>query len=493
MKNNIIEIVSNSFNAKDKWGLVIGDIMLDEYINGNVKRLSPEAPVPIVNVNDNIYKIGGAGNVALNLLGLGIKTVIVGEIGDDNSGEILKSLFKENGLPTKHLLKKKGSTTTKTRVMSGQQQIVRLDYDEFSAGPNQIELKKILKLISSSPSAIIISDYEKGFLTALALKKIIHAANKKNIPILIDPKGKDLEKYRGATAITPNKKEAYLLANLTSKKENILEKSLKKIIKKYNFTFISMTQGEYGIKYITHNKVEEFPTRASEQVFDVSGAGDTVIATLTASIIGNLPLKDGFELANLAAGIVIRQIGTMPIEKNELLIELHSLTSINTIKKVIGSKEDLLDQVKTLRKNNPGQDSKKKLSIGFTNGCFDILHAGHVTYLAKAKEQVDLLIVALNSDRSVRKIKGSDRPIIGEADRALVLCALESVDSVILFDENTPLNLIKSIKPDVLFKGNDYTIESVVGAKEVKKWGGKVTLVPVVEGRSTTKIIKKLR
>jgi D-beta-D-heptose 7-phosphate kinase/D-beta-D-heptose 1-phosphate adenosyltransferase len=492
MKNNIIDIVSNGFNAKNKWGLVIGDIMLDEYINGDVKRLSPEAPVPIVNINDNVHKIGGAGNVALNLLGLGIKTVIVGEIGNDNSGEILKDLFKENGMSTKHLLKKKGSTTTKTRIMSGQQQIVRLDYDEFSTGPNQIEIKKILKLIASGPSAIIISDYEKGFLTASVLKKIIQVANKKNIPILIDPKGENLEKYRGATAITPNKKEAYLLANLTDHNENILETSLKKIIKKYDFNFIAMTQGEYGIKHITDNKIEDFPTRASEQVFDVSGAGDTVIATLTASLIADLPPKDGFELANLAAGIVIRQIGTMPIERNELLIELHSLTSINTIKKVIGSNEDLLNQVKTLRKNYPGQNAQTKLIVGFTNGCFDILHAGHVTYLAKAKEQVDLLIVALNSDSSVRKIKGTNRPIIGEADRALVLCALESVDSVILFDETTPLNLIKSIKPDVLFKGNDYTIKNVVGAKEMKQWGGKVFLVPVVEGRSTTKIIKKL-
>ena len=182
----------------------------------------------------------------------------------------------------------------------------------------------------------------------------------------------------------------------------------------------------------------------------------------------------------------------MPIERNELLIELHSLTSINTIKKVIGSKDDLINEVVTLRKNNTNHNPQEKLIVGFTNGCFDILHAGHVTYLAKAKEQVDLLIVALNSDSSVRKIKGANRPIIGEADRALVLCALESVDSVILFDEATPLNLIKSIKPDVLFKGNDYTMKNVVGAKEMKKWGGKVTLIPVVEGKSTTKIIKKI-
>jgi len=484
--------VSNGFDSKDKWGLVIGDVMLDHYIMGDVKRLSPEAPVPIVNINDNVYKIGGAGNVALNLAGLGINTFIVGEIGNDYSGEVLKDLFKENGISTKNLMKKKGATTTKTRIMGGQQQMIRLDYEELSTGPNQAELKKILKLISNGPSAIIISDYEKGFLSAPVLKKIIEAANKKCIPVLVDPKGRDLEKYRGATAITPNKKEAYLLSNLTDKDENFLDASLKKLIKKYNFNFIAMTQGELGIKHITNKKVEEFPTRASEQVFDVSGAGDTVIATLTACIIGNLPLKDSFELANLAAGIVIRQIGTMPIERNELLIELHSLTSINTIKKVIGSKDDLINEVATLRKNNTNHNTQEKLIVGFTNGCFDILHAGHVTYLAKAKEQVDLLIVALNSDSSVRKIKGANRPIIGEADRALVLCALESVDSVILFDEATPLNLIKSIKPDVLFKGNDYTLKNVVGAKEMKKWGGKAILIPVVEGKSTTKIIKKI-
>ncbi|MDA9211057.1 bifunctional heptose 7-phosphate kinase/heptose 1-phosphate adenyltransferase [Methylophilaceae bacterium] len=485
MNNNIIDIVSNRFNSKNKWGLVIGDIMLDRYISGDVKRLSPEASVPIVDVNENINKIGGAGNVALNLSCLGIKTLIVGEIGNDNSGKIIKDLFKENGISTQYLVKKKGATTTKTRIMGGQQQIVRLDYDEFSTGPNQVESKKILKLISNSPSAIIISDYEKGFLTTSLLKKIIKAANKKNIPVIIDPKGKNLEKYRGATAITPNKKEAYLLANLSEKDEKLLDISLKKLVKKYNFNFIAMTQGEYGIKHITTNKIEEYPTRASNQVFDVSGAGDTVIATLTASIIANLSLRDGFELANLAAGIVVKQIGTMPIQQNELLVELHSLTSINTIKKV-STIEDYTNVVKNLRKTDPS------LVVGFTNGCFDIIHAGHVTYLAKAKAQVGLLIVALNSDSSVRKNKGASRPIVGEADRALVLCSLESVDSVILFDETTPLNLIKSIKPDILFKGNDYTLKNVVGAKEMNKWGGKVILIPVVQGKSSSKIIQKL-
>ena len=232
MKNNILDIVSNAFNAKNKWGLVIGDIMLDTYITGDVKRLSPEAPVPIVNVNDSIDIIGGAGNVALNLNGLQIKTILVGEIGDDESGDILKNLFKENNISTKYLVKKKGFTTTKTRIISGQQQMIRLDNDQISNGPNTLELKKILKLISGGPSAIIISDYEKGFLTPELLKKIIHLANKKSIPVIIDPKGTNLEKYRGATAITPNRKEAFLLANLNDKDEHLLDASLKKIVKK---------------------------------------------------------------------------------------------------------------------------------------------------------------------------------------------------------------------------------------------------------------------
>ena len=490
MKNNIIDIVSNAFNAKNKWGLVIGDIMLDTYITGDVKRLSPEAPVPIVNVNDSIDIIGGAGNVALNLNGLQIKTILVGEIGDDESGDILKNLFKENNISTKYLVKKKGFTTTKTRIISGQQQMIRLDNDQISNGPNTTELKKILKLISGGPSVIIISDYEKGFLTPELLKKIIQLANKKSIPVIIDPKGTNLDKYRGATAITPNRKEAFLLANLNDKDEHLLDASLKKIVKKYNLNYIAMTQGEYGIKHITNNKVEEYPTRVTEEVFDVSGAGDTVIATLSASIIANLPLKDSLELANLAAGIVVRQLGTMPISLNELLMKLHSLTSINTINKVI-TKNELLNRIKTFRDHHINTSGKKPI-VGFTNGCFDIVHAGHVTYLQEAHKQVDILIVALNSDSSVRNIKGSNRPIIGEADRALVLCSLESVDEVILFDEATPLSLIKSIKPDILFKGNDYTIKNVVGAKEMKQWGGKVVLIPIVKGRSTSKIIKKI-
>ena len=267
---------------------------------------------------------------------------------------------------------------------------------------------------------------------------------------------------------------------------------LKKIIRKYGFNFIAMTQGNLGIKHITMNKVVDYPSTSSKQVFDVSGAGDTVIATLTASMIANTSLENGFRLANFSAGIVIRQIGTIPILKQELLKELQydTMTEHNIGKAV--PKEELLELVEILREVYFEDQGLKDVRIGFTNGCFDILHAGHVTYLEKAKSQVDYLILALNSDISVKKIKGPKRPIVGEADRARVLCALESVDLVVLFDEPSPLNLIKSIKPNILFKGNDYTIKNVVGAKEMKQWGGKVTLIPIIKGKSTTKIINKL-
>ena len=259
-------------------------------------------------------------------------------------------------------------------------------------------------------------------------------------------------------------------------------KNLKKARKQFAFDFIAMTQGELGIKYITNTKTVVIPTSASKQVFDVSGAGDTVIATLAAGIIVNMNIPDALKLANIAAGIVIEKIGTMPIKRNELLNVLKQQNYGQ--KNKIFSKNELLQKVNNLK--------LEKLKIGFTNGCFDILHTGHVIYLEQAKSRVDFLILALNTDSSVKKIKGSKRPVINEVDRARVLCALESVDAVVLFDEPTPLNLIKLIKPDVLIKGNDYTIKNVVGSKEIKQWGGKVMLVPVVQGKSTTKIIEKL-
>ena len=482
MKDNLINVVTNNFNAKNKWCLVVGDIMLDQYIFGNVDRISPEAPVPILKKTSQIERIGGAGNVALNLQGLGIKPILVGEISNDISGKKLTTLFKEKLISTKFLIKTKRPTTTKTRIMSGQQQVVRIDDEEPSLGISNIELKKILTLLKKNPSVVVISDYEKGLLTKPILHKIIQTATRKKIPVLVDPKGKDLEKYRGATAITPNKKEAFLLSNIHNKDEELLEYSLKKIVKKYEFEFIAMTMGDFGIKYVNSNKAINYPTSSSRQVFDVSGAGDTVISTLAASIVAGVSVDASFKLANISAGIVVGKIGTMPIKNTELLEELQSQKQ--------GQENKIILKSVLLNKTNALKNKNKK--IGFTNGCFDILHAGHVTYLEKAREKVDYLIVGINTDNSVKKIKGPKRPIIHETDRARILCGLESVDAVILFNESTPIKLIKLIKPDILMKGDDYSKKNVVGAIEIQEWNGKVILIPVVKGKSTTKIINKL-
>ena len=482
MPDHLFNIVKNKFLKSKKTCLVIGDLMLDQYIFGDVDRISPEAPVPVIKKNKQYDRIGGAGNVALNLIGLGIKPLLVGSIGNDANGKMLSSLIKKHNLSTKGLIKENGPTTTKTRVMAGHNQIARIDEEQISLGPNEANIKKIIKYINLDFSCIIISDYNKGFLSASFLKKIIQQANKEKIPVLIDPKGKDVAKYAGATLITPNKKEAMDLTGITNFDNNLLNTALKKISKNYKIKSIVMTQGEDGISHITQKKIDAYPTAISKQVYDVSGAGDTVIATLASCIIEKLDLSDCFKLANLAAGIVISKLGTVPIRVEELLDELERF---NGQKNKMFSLKDSLLKVTDLR--------AKGKTIGFTNGCFDILHSGHVTYLEKAKSQVDYLILGLNSDSSVKTIKGKNRPIIGETDRARVLCALESIDAVIIFNESTPIKLIKAIQPDVLIKGNDYTPKNVVGAKEIKKWKGKLYLVPLLEGKSSSKIISKMK
>jgi len=483
MSDHLINLVKHQFLESKKGCLVIGDLMLDQYIFGDVDRISPEAPVPIIKKNKHLNRIGGAGNVALNLLGLGIKPILIGNIGNDNNGQILSSLIKKHNLSIKGLIKEKGPTTTKTRVMAGHHQIARIDDEQIGFGPNEANIKKIVKYINSDLSCIVISDYNKGFLSASFLKRIIQQANRKKIPVLIDPKGKDAAKYAGATLITPNKKEAMELTGLTNFDKDLLDTALRKISKKYKINSIVMTQGEDGIRHITSRKTNTYSTSISKQVYDVSGAGDTVISTLAYCIIAKLNLSDSFKLANLAAGIVISKLGTVPIKSEELLDEIER--NFNGQKNKIFSSKELISKIISLR--SQGQ------TIGFTNGCFDILHSGHVTYLEKAKSQVDYLILGLNSDSSIKTIKGKNRPIVSEADRARVLCALESIDAVIVFNESTPIKLIKEIKPDVLIKGNDYTPKSVVGAKEIKKWKGKLYLVPLLEGKSSSKIINKIK
>jgi len=480
MEKDIVEIIKNKLSNKNQWCLVIGDVMLDQYIFGEITRISPEAPIPILKKEKEQFRLGGAANVAANMSGLGVKTNLVGLIGNDPNGNYLAQLLKEKLISAKDLIKEKNPTTTKTRIISGQQQIIRIDEEQLATSLSKKNLQKIIALIKKKPSIIIISDYGKGFISETLMRPTIKIAKQFNIPIIVDPKGNNLEKYRGVTAITPNKNEAYLLTNNVLKDDLALEINLKKLRKKYQINFIAMTQGSFGIKLISEKTSLTMPASKPKQVFDVSGAGDTVIATLSAGLIAGLTIEQSLEIANVAAGIVITKIGTIPIEKNELVNALEN--------QLHGQKNKLLNEKNLMIELNRLQPTKQ--IIGFTNGCFDILHAGHVTYLELAKNKVDFLIVGLNSDSSVKKLKGENRPVINQTDRARVLCSLEAVDAVIIFDEETPINLINKIKPSLLIKGNDYKINQVVGHKEIKKWGGNVVLIPLLQGRSTSKIIQ---
>ena len=482
MKQANKDIIINKFNSKGKWALVIGDVMLDKYIFGEVNRTSPEAPVPVVEKKSESFRMGGAANVAANLIGLGIKTILSGVIGDDQNGEALKRLIKKNNISQQGLIKSTLSTTTKTRIIAGHQQIVRVDDEDTNISLSANQIKKILNLIIKKPSIIILSDYAKGFLTENLTQKIIKQAKKNDIPILVDPKGNDIKKYAGASILTPNKKEAFVLSNLVEPDEGLLEKQLKKICIKFDIENIAVTQGDQGIKLVSSRKIDVIPATKLKKVFDVSGAGDTVIATLAAGLIGKLTTHKSLELANIAAGVAIGKVGTVAIEGHEIINEIDTEQTLQIHKIISFNKLDGL--IKNLR--------AKDLKIGFTNGCFDILHAGHVTYLEQAKNNIDFLILGLNSDSSVKKIKGAKRPIINQQDRARVLSSLEAVDAVIIFDEETPIKLIQRIKPNFLIKGSDYKLTEVVGHKEVTKWGGKVKLVELLAGRSSSNIIKDI-
>lgn len=482
MKKTNKDIITNKFNSKGKWALVIGDVMLDKYIFGEVNRISPEAPVPIVEKKSESFRMGGASNVAANLIGLGIKTVLSGVVGKDQNGETLKKLLKKNNINQQGLIKSSLSTTTKTRIIAGHQQIVRVDDEDINISISANHMKKILNLIIKKPSIVVLSDYAKGFLTENLTQKIIKQAKKLNIPILVDPKGNDIKKYVGATILTPNKREAFALTKLVTPDEDLLEKQLKKLCIKFDIGNIAMTQGDQGIKLVNSRKIDVIPATKLKKVFDVSGAGDTVIATLAAGLIGNLTIHKALELANIAAGVAIGKIGTVAIEGHEIINEIDTEQTLQIHKIIAFNKLD--DMLKNLR--------NKDLKIGFTNGCFDILHAGHVTYLEKAKSNIDFLILGLNSDSSVKKIKGAKRPIINQDDRARVLSSLEAVDAVVIFDEETPIKLIQKIKPNFLIKGSDYKLTEVVGYKEVTKWGGEVKLIELLEGKSSSKIIKDI-
>ena len=475
---------------RDKTVLVVGDLMLDRYLWGEVARISPEAPVPVVRLTGETESAGAAANVALNLTNLGIHSRLVGLVGDDDEGRRLRDLISQAGIDGSGIRTLyKRPTTTKTRVIGGHQQMLRIDMEE-TAPVAKDALDKLLERILDQltrkpiPGAVILSDYGKGLLTEHICQTTIKAARKLNIPVLVDPKGINYNKYRGATTLTPNRKELATAIPYSIDDLPGLLAAGEKLREELELDFLTVTLSEQGIALLEKGCPAKRIPAVAREVYDVSGAGDTVVSTFAAGLSANLDKMDALHLANLAAGVVVGKVGTTPITQLDLVAALSNEEAMGQSNKICTLKT-AITQVEAWRKAGE--------KIVFTNGCFDLLHTGHVTYMEDARNLGARLIIGLNTDRSVQALKGPSRPIIHEKDRARVLAAMASVDMVILFDQDTPMTLINSLKPDILAKGADYTEETVVGADEVKSWGGRVALIPLVEGHSSSRIVDNIR
>lgn len=458
--------------------LIAGDMMLDRYYYGTVSRISPEAPVPVVNVKSEIYTLGGAGNVVNNIKGLSAQCTIIGAAKkDDDAGRLLDNLFT-NIQAKSFFIDADMPTISKLRVVGSKQQIVRLDFEDihvFSESVNN-QIKSIFDAELLNHNIVVISDYGKGLCSPEICSHIIEQANKQNKKVIIDPKGSNWNKYNNAYLVTPNVKELSEVCGFEiENKDDDVIKYGSIIREKYNLTYLIVTRSEKGITIIGENHIKTIPTQAME-VFDVSGAGDTVISSIAVFLGLNLNIDDAVYLANAAAGVVVGKLGTAPITLSELHYALSGFRSSKVV--AYNHIADIIKREKSFNK-----------TIVFTNGCFDILHRGHVTYLKHAKALGDILVLGLNSDASVKRLKGPSRPVNNEQDRAVVLEALECIDYIVIFEEDTPLNLIKNVMPDILVKGGDYKAEDVVG----KEYAGRVEIIDFVEGYSTTSTINKLK
>lgn len=465
--------------------LVIGDLMLDEYLWGRADRISPEAPVQVVDVIREELRLGGAGNVVHNLAALGAQVSVCSVVGEDQNGRELLAQFSNHKIDTSAIFADHDRRTSrKTRVVASHQQIVRIDRESREALPAAVERQLCLWIADHAHehNVIVLSDYNKGVLTPLVIAAAITAAAKNGIPVLVDPKGTDFTRYSGATLLTPNRKEAEAASGITIKDDISLAKAAEAIMSAAALKHLLITRSEEGMSLFSKGgEIVHIPTVARE-VFDVSGAGDTVLATLAVGIASGFSMAESARLANVAAGIAVGKLGTSTVTPQEI-IDAVSLSHKDSHSKI--KSRDVLSHIIAAEKN-------RGKTIVFTNGCFDLLHAGHVKYLQKARNLGDLLVLGLNSDTSVRRLKGAKRPLIDQEERAHLLAALDCIDYVTVFDEDTPLELITSLKPDILAKGGDYSLENVVGRDIVESYGGRVELVTFVDGKSTTSIIERV-
>lgn len=460
--------------------LVVGDLMLDVYLWGKTERISPEAPVPVVEVHKESVVLGGAGNVISNLISLGASVSVASVIGNDESGGELAAMLKNAGVDTAALIRQNDrKTSRKTRLMATHQQVVR--FDRESKEP--IDHKSAEAVLKAALGALekadicLLSDYGKGVLTGDLTRKLIAGAKKLNKPVLVDPKGRDYSKYSGATLVTPNRKEASEAVDRPLPTLEAVEAAGRELREKLNLTYAMITLSEAGMM-VVGDKTTHIAARAQE-VFDVTGAGDTVLAAMGVALASGLEIEEAAHFANTAAAVVVGKLGSATVTLDEIVEYDQSLHLQESGEKLIAL-QSAAAKAEKLRK------AGKK--IVFTNGCFDLLHRGHVEYLKASRREGDALFVGLNSDASVRKLKGESRPIVTEADRAYLLGSLGFVDYVIIFDDDTPLELVKAIRPDVLTKGADYAGKTVVGSD----YAGRVVLVDLIEGRSTTNTVARI-
>ncbi|WP_412546646.1 D-glycero-beta-D-manno-heptose-7-phosphate kinase [Maricaulis sp. MIT060901] len=463
--------------------VVFGDVMLDRYTFGDSTRISPEAPAPVFKAERVDAMIGGAGNVARNIVSLGGKAVLIGAIGADAAGRELQAAIEaEDGLSAALAINPDMRTAVKNRYVAKNQQMLRVDEEDVGDQPDSVvaDMMSSLATALDGASALVISDYAKGVLTEDAIARACAIANDRNLPVVVDPKARDLSRYRGATVVTPNAKETEEATGLSCVSDAGAEAAARAIAQQVGCPMVVVTRGPQGMTVRNADDgITHLPT-AAQEVFDVSGAGDTVVAALALGLGSGLAVEDAAELANRAAGVVVAKVGTATASAAELHIAMHGTAPD-------GRLTVSLDGAVAATRAWQAQGQ----SVVFSNGCFDLLHPGHVSLLAFAREQGDKLIVAINSDASVKRLKGPSRPVQDEDSRALVMEALRFVDLVVIFNEDTPLEAITAIQPDVLVKGADYKPGDVVGGDVVTGRGGRIALAPLVDGQSTTAAIAR--
>jgi D-beta-D-heptose 7-phosphate kinase / D-beta-D-heptose 1-phosphate adenosyltransferase len=469
----------------------VGDFMLDVYVYGDAERISPEAPVPVLKVTRTEYSCGGAGLVAANLCALGAVPLCVGVIGNDANGKKLKDRLKKMGADVSGLITVTDRpTTTKQRLIGlaqhrHQQQLFRMDNE--STAPLTEEqyglLAKIIEKKLKQADNVCLQDYNKGVLADLLCKKVIKLAAKACKRVLVDPSPiSNYSKYTGASVITPNRYETRMGVGFEIKTIEDAARGAKELVHKLKLEGIVITLDKEGAYLKSPGFDEHVPTRP-RVVYDVTGAGDTVLATLALALAGGCDYRTAVQLSNVAGGLEVEKFGGATVSRDEIITEIAYLN--RGVQGKVRTVDSLLAELVWHRKQNQ--------KIVFTNGCFDVIHRGHIEYLKFCKDHGDIVVVGLNSDSSVKALKGPDRPIHNEADRAMVLAALESVDYISVFEETSPLNIIKKVHPDVLVKGKDWEKKGVIGAEFVKSYGGKLVLAPLVKGKSSTSIIEKIK